>query len=265
MNSLHPDQIAALSRIPSLKGGALSLVVVMLIAQQPLMAHELQTFSGLANGAVTAGLRTLTTLKAVINLGRRGWVLSPNWQQLTIPLQFLGDNVNHENRDCPRELSFVNHENRDYPTPLVVSLVSNDPKEEDNQLTKLRGPVNHENRDLPSTGEDFDDTNSVAYWLKKAGVIPGSKQMTLLVEKIKSPQYAKAHALQHLHERRVWEKAGKSSREPETGALIYRLHKGLAAPSMRCEECLNLERDCHCRGRESRQHIPNEYLDVISR
>lgn len=264
MNSLHPDQIAALSRIPSLKGGAISLVVIMLIAQQPLMAHELQTFSGLGNQAVTAGLRKLTNLRAVVNLGRRGWVLSPNWQQLTIPLQFLGGNVNHENHDCPRELSFDNHENHDCQTPLVVSLVSSDLHEEDNQLTnQLRGSANHENHDL-AVGEDFDDTNSVAYWLIKAGVIPGSKQMTLLVEKIKSPQYAKAHALQHLYERRAWEKAGKRSSEPGTGTLIYRLNKVLAAPSMRCEECLNLERECHCSGRDH-QRIPGEYLDIISR
>lgn len=258
MNTLHSDQIAALSRLPSLQGAPLSIFVAMLIAQQPLQAKELETYTGLANGAVTSGLTKLTHLRAVINLGRRGWILSPDWQQLTLPLQFLSSGVNHENRD-------LDHENRDLP-PLLVSCLVSDDREEDNQLTNQPGRrANHENRDLPLLGEVVAETNTVAYWLKKAGVVPGSKQMTLLVQKITSPEYAKAHALQYLHERRTWEKAGKRDREPGTGTLIYRLDKGWSSPAMRCEECLRLERECTCEGRYLQQQIPDALKDIIKR
>src|SRR5687768_15293466 len=101
MAHLSSAQLDALSKLPSLQGAPLSIFVALLIAQQPLQARELETFTGLANGAVTKGLEKLTTLRAVVHLGRSaGWVLTPDWQQLPLPLQFLNSG-NHENRDYP--------------------------------------------------------------------------------------------------------------------------------------------------------------------
>ncbi len=254
MNTLHPDQVDALSRLPSLKGAPLSIFVAMLIAQQPLQASELETYTGLANGAVTKGLKRLTDLKAVINLGRRGWILSPNWQQLTLPLQFLvSGSVNHEKRD-------LDHEKRDLP-PLLVSCLVDD-LEEDALTNQPTSAANHEKRDLRQSVEK--GPKEVEHWLEQGGIVPNSPKMRLLVQKIQSPEYAKAHVLEHLYQRMVWEKGGKRDREPGAGALIYRLEQGWSAPHMRCPECLRLERSCTCNG-YTRQEIPDDLLDIIRR
>lgn len=244
-NTLDRDQIDALSRLPSLKGAPLSIFVAMLIAQQPLLARELRTYTGLANGAITSGLRTLEDLKAVLNLGHRGWVLSPGWQQLLLPLEFLTEPTDHENRD-------KDHENRDLPPLLVVS--SRSPEGEDLLTNHQEPPANHENRDL---GPE----NTVPGWLALGGLAPGSPKMRLLAQKIQSPEYAKAHVLEHLFEQREWQRH-RNGREPGTGTLIYRLEHNWPAPGMRCFDCLELERDCGCNGRV---FIPAGLEEIVRR
>ncbi len=117
--------------------------------------------------------------------------------------------------------------------------------------------------------EECDPENSeVEYWLEQGGIIRGTPNWRLLVQKTPSPEYAKAHVLQYLHEHRAWEKAGDSSREPGTGMLIWRMKKGLEenrpAPPLRCAVCLRLERECRCLTQgHLRQQIPEHLRDII--
>ena len=256
MHTLHPAQVEALSRLPSLKGAPLSIFVAMLIAQQPLQAHELQTFTGLSSGAITRGLKTLANLRAVISTGQRGWVLSPNWRQLTLPLEFLPA---AEGED--RKKSDLNRKKCDSPPLLVVSSRSN--REKEDLPTNHQPAENHKKSESgpENTVPTVEAENTVLDWLVRGGIAPGSPKMRLLVQKIQSPAYAKAHVLEHLHERREWQRH-KNGREPGTGTLIYRLEHDWPPYPMRCPDCLAVEKDCRCHGR---YYIPPEWEGVVKR
>jgi hypothetical protein len=250
VSRLSPGQIDALSKLPSLQGAPLSIFVALLIAQQPLQATEMQTFTGLANEAVTKGLKKLTDLRAVIHLGRFvGWTLTPDWRQLPLPLQFLAEE-NHENRD--------HHENRDFLISSSRYIASG--KESLTTTTYQTAIEIHENRDFPqsevrpettvpvepeNTALNDPEDIEVAHWLLHGGIAPGSPKMTALLKLELAAEYVQAHVLEHLYELKAWERE-RVGRKPGTGTLIYRLENDWPAPVMRCETCLErLPCICH--------------------
>lgn len=272
MSRLEPEQIDALSKLANLKGAPLSIIVAMLIARRPLMARQLKTYTGFANGAITAGLKALEDLQAVVNLGRPGWMLAPNWQQLSLPLHFA--EVNHDFRDHAE----VNHENRDLPIDLSSGSSSN--------LRKTDPPTNHHGdgddhdfRDLPEQSANYGEITpskktapeitarsggpeitAVAYWLNRAGIEAASYHWEKILAMGHKPEYVKSHVLELL----AGQDGLPGAEEIKTGALIYRLEHNWKSPVMRCEECLKRERECRC-GRSLHNQIPDRYKDIIKR
>lgn len=234
-----PTRLSALQKLPGLKGPALSIVVALMLAQSPLLAYELEAVTGYGNEAVTRGLRKLEVMQIAVKVSHsRGYMLTPEWRQLALPIRFE-DPVLPDDPQKPDHL-------------LVVS--SRSTQEEDL-------PTNHQPAEYPQKPDIGGAENTVSAWLEYGGIAPGSPKMRLLVQKIQSPEYVKAHVLQHLHEVDEWRRNKNGGREPGTGTLIYRLEAGWPAPPMRCPDCLALEQSCRCNG----QYIPPEYADIVQR
>lgn len=255
-----PARMDALQKLPGLKGPALSIVVALMLSQSPLLAYELEAVTGYGNEAITRGLRKLEVLQIVVKVGHsQGYLLAPEWRQLAFPLQLPDDELSTA---CGKnDPVFVDHPQK--PDHLLVSS-SRSLNKKDDLLTNYQEAAEYPQK--PDIAQ-ADAENTVVSWLACGGIAPGSLKMRLLVEKIQSPEYAKAHVLEHLHERREWQRdvvAGTKNgrREPGTGALIYRLEANWPAPAMRCPDCLAAEADCRCNGRIT---IPAEYADIILR
>jgi len=284
-------RLEALQKLPALKGPALSIVVALMIAQRPLQATELQTFTGYSNQAITAGLRTLRHFQAVVNLGHgTGYQLASIWRQMMLPIQFADHEIHdqaqhnpqvihredHENHDQGGKNGQVDHENHDQrPHHGGGSGLNHDP--DVSPPPPPWGRQRHENHDRPvdpsASGEitpsraapeitarsGSPEITAVAYWLNLAGVDPGSHNWGKIIALGQQPEYVKAHVLELLASQE-----GFTADEIGTGALIYRLTHRWGAPPMRCEKCLHLERECRCEGRTASQ-IPDEYRDIIKR
>jgi len=259
---LTQNQIESLSKLPSLKGPALSILVALLIAERPLQAQELQTYTGYGDNGITSGLRTLMHLRAIADMGKgRGFILAPTWQQLTLPLNW-GDN-----RENPDYLG-PNRENPDFLGPHSSSggYITNNP---DISTTTTKQPPNRENPDLAAVNiasehaapeitarSSGPEITAVARWLQSAGISPASHHWTKIMGMGHKEAYVKAHVLEFLASEAEIEDAG----DVKSGGLIYRLEHNWKAPPMRCPECLERERNCRCRG-----YIPDEYRDIIKR
>ena len=84
---MRNDRLEVLQKLPGLKGAPLSVVMALLIAQEPLTPFQLATFTGYNEKTVRGGLRTLETFRAAVNLGRgTGYALTPFWTQLPLPV-----------------------------------------------------------------------------------------------------------------------------------------------------------------------------------
>ncbi len=256
-------RLDALQKLPGLKGPALSIMMALMIAQRPLLAYELEDFTGYENQAVSRGLRKLRTFRAVIHLGKgTGYILTPLWRQLVLPL-------NHENHD----LVGVNHENHDLHVPSSNSGSSGYKSNSDLLPTNQEAGQNHENHDLPvdnsvNSGEitprhaapeitarsGSPEITAVAYWLNEAGISPGSFHWGKIIGMGHSESHVKAHVLELL----AGQEGIPGAEAIKTGALIYRLEHGWKSPVMRCEDCLRIERECRCKTR-----IPAEYEGII--
>lgn len=278
MAQLNKNQIESLSKLPSLKGSALSILVALLIAQRPLQAQELQSFTGYSDNGITSGLRTLQHLRAIADLGKgRGFMLAPTWQQLTLPLNWGAnrenpDLVGKDNRDFP-DLPIHNRENPDYLSPHgggSSGYISGD----SDLTTTTKQRRNRDFPDLPvdnlAVGGETTPSNApeitarsggpeitaVARWLEKAGISPASHHWQKIIGMGHKPDYVKAHVLELL----ASDAAIGDADAIKSGGLIYRLEHNWKAPPMRCPECLERERNCRCRG-----YIPDEYKDIIKR
>lgn len=252
-----PVRMDALQKLPGLKGPALSIVVALMLSQSPLLAYELEAVTGYGNEAITRGLRKLEVLQIVVKVGHsRGYLLAPEWRQLALPMQFTdelstgcGEN-DPEKPDDPQK-----------PDHLLVSSSRSLNKKGDLLTNHQEGGEYPQKPDIAQAEAE----NTVLSWLACGGIAPGSLKMKLLVEKIQSPEYAKAHVLEHLYERREWQKGvavgTRNGREPGTGTLIYRLEARWPAPAMRCLMCLEV--DCRCNGH--RRRIPPELEGIIVR
>lgn len=276
---LTQNQIEALSKLPSLKGAALSILVALLIAERPLQAQELQSFTGYGDNGITSGLRTLQHLRAIVNIGKgRGYILAPTWQQLTLPLNWdqnreNPDFIGGDNRENP-DLPIQNRENPDYLSHYggSSSYISQD---QDLTTTTTMEPQNRENPDFPvdnltSRGETTPqktapeitarsgspEITAVARWLEKAGVSPASYHWEKILAMGHKEAYVKAHVLELLANQ-----AGIDDADPiQTGGLIHRLENKFGAPPMRCPDCLERKRRCLCHG-----GVPPELEGIIKR
>jgi hypothetical protein len=268
---MSSDRLETLQKLPSLKGPALSIVMALLIAQRPLQSSELETFTGYADQAVRRGLRKLRHMQAIVHLSRsRGWALTPQWQQLTLPLT-------SENHELDREKRSRSRENHELDPPIVVSSSNSINQMESTTTTKTtRQGSDRENHDLPHNHQGeitpkppaeitarsgSPEITAVARWLQKAGINPDSGVWAEITSQALDPNYVKSHVLELLAA-----EAGIAGADEklQTGGLIYRLRHQWRAPPMRCEECLRVERECRCGG-GYRQRIPEELKDVITR
>lgn len=255
-----PARVDALRKLPGLKGPALSIVMALMLSQSPLLAYELQAVTGYGNEAITRGLRNLEVLQIVVRVGHsQGYLLAPEWRQLALPLRPPDDELS---TGCG-ENDPVFADDPQKPDHLLVSSSRSLNKKED-LLTNYQEAAQYPQK--PDI-DQVEAENTVPGWLAFGGIAPDSLKMRLLAQKIQSPEYAKAHVLEHLHERREWQRdvvAGTRNgrREPGTGTLIYRLEANWPAPAMRCADCLAAEVDCRCNGRIT---IPAEYADIILR
>lgn len=277
MSQLNKSQIESLAKLPGLKGPALSILVALLIAQRPLQAKELQTFTGYGDNGITSGLRTLQHLRAIADLGKgRGFMLAPTWQQLTLPLN-LGSNrenpdlVGKDNRENP-DLVWGNRDFPDYLSPhgggsryipgdsdpTTTTMQQRNRDFPDLPVDNLAG----EGETTPSNAPEITarsggpEITAVALWLEKAGISPASHHWQKIIGMGHKPDYVKAHVLELLASDA---EIGDADRI-KSGGLIHRLEHSWKAPPMRCPDCLERERNCRCRG-----YIPDEYKDIIKR
>lgn len=146
---MDTDRIDALQKLPALKGAALSIVMAMLIAQRPLKAQELESFTGYSNQAISKGIRTLTHFRAIIPLGKnKGYSLAAYWKQLALPMSYPQDN----------------HEIHDYLPSVVVDLNTLNSERVDHQQQTSEREDNHDNHDyLP-------ESSSTVAILRRIGV-----------------------------------------------------------------------------------------------
>jgi hypothetical protein len=239
-------------KVKALSPTAARIFIIILLGQgQAFTGRQLAALLGKTEGTISLAVRELEVSgMAQYNGYSDGWSI-PMHYQLSIE-EFL------KNRKLLDEVF-----EKSKTLPPYSSLVSgNDPGEEEITTNQL-SPGVFEKSKTPQADEP--ESTEVAAWLAYGGIIKNSPKMILLAQKIQSPEYVKAHVLEHLHERRAWEKAGKRNREPGTGSLIYRLEKGWDAPPMRCEDCLEREKDCRCNGRSFRQRIPDDLKGIVKR
>lgn len=237
----------ALMKLAGLQGAPLSIFVALLIAGCPLNRKQLMAFTGYKKDAITEGISTLGVLGAVVPRGRgKGWELVPNWQQLPLPLLF----VSEEKAEKPplraekSPFAIVPPHTRD----LLTFTTTTDLDQEEVVVVTREGKAEK---------SPFPVDNSVRGWLEHGGVGSSSQQMQALLKMNLDKEYVKAHVLERLAKL----KAGESNFG--VGLLIVRLKAGDAAPPMRCQECLKVERQCTCHG--YRGHIPDEYKDIVLR
>lgn len=289
-----PGRLEALQKLAALKGPALSIMVALLIAQRPLRADELETFTGYSNQAITSGLRTLSHFQAIVNLGKgTGYQLASLWRQMMLPIQLdnhenhdfgksypqVINNQNHENHDFVKNTLHSNHENHDLNPPIGGGGLNHLDPDRENPPPPWR-QQDHENHDLPARpaqpyGEitpssrtaaeitarsGSSEITAVAYWLDVAGVKPDSHNWSKIIALGHKPDYVKAHVLEFLASQ-----SSLTADEFGTGALIYRLCRNWRAPVMRCQKCLHVERDCQCEEARLKRSIPEQYRDIIQR
>jgi len=136
----------ALMKLPSLKGAPLSILLALMIAQKPLLSHELQVFTGYSHDSVGRGLQRLATLGVVMDVGRRrGWMLTGDLRQLPLPLQFIVGGQAVDN-SVDNSLSVDNSANLRSKKPISNGLTAG----EGENLRSKKPISNGENDDLRS-------------------------------------------------------------------------------------------------------------------
>lgn len=228
----HADdsRLDALMKLPALKGAALAVFVALLIAQKPLTREELTMYTGWARDAITDGIRRLGMIGAIVDRGRYGgWELAPNWQQLPLPLLYLGNGEGGNLPTTKAEKSPSPH-TRDLLT-FTTTTKSLD-QEKAAAVTRVRA-AKAEKPPSPA--------GPVKNWLIKGGIAPSSPKMYALLALDMDPDYVKAHVLNRLA-------ALKEGNDRfGVGMLIRKFEDDDPAPPMRCEECLQPEEKCDCR------------------
>lgn len=272
-----PGRLEALQKLAALKGPALSIMVALMIAQRPLQAIELRSFTGYSDQAITNGLRTLGVFQAVVNLGHgRGYQLASVWRQMMLPIQ-AADRENHDQQESyPQAIHSVDRENHDQNPPIGGGGLNHLDPDRENPPPPWR-QQDRENHDLPAQpyGEitpssrtaaeitarsGSSEITAVAYWLDVAGVKPDSHNWSKIIALGHKPDYVKAHVLEFLASQ-----SSLTADEFGTGALIYRLCRNWRAPVMRCQKCLHVEHDCQCEDARLKRSIPEQYRDIIQR
>lgn len=254
MTRITEDVRRVAGLVSPLSGAAAKILCVFFLATvgQSFTGQDLADLLGVSANTVTPAVRQLTRLGYLQYNGRPyGWSLIPEYRQRSFT------ELIQENLDNPKIFGL---------TPLVS--IDSDLDQEDDLSNQL-ATTSADNPKKLGLSPSTEEAEEVERWLDFGGIDRDTPTWEFLASKIAASELVKAHVLQMRYEHRAWEKANKSFREPGTGMLVYRLKQGLVGkwltPAMRCEDCLSLERECHCRGRESRQHIPDQYRDVISR
>lgn len=244
--------------VSPLSGTAAKILCIFFLATvgQSFTGQDMADMLGVTANTISPAMRQLTRLGYLQYNGKQyGWSLIPEYRQMSLAESYpqVVDNLIQKNLDNPKIFG---------STPLVVSSLASCDQDQELDLANQLATI----ADNPKILGLSPDTAEVEHWLDYGGIDRNTPTWKFLVAEIASPDFVKAHVLQVRYEHRAWEKAGKSSREPGTGLLVYRLKMGLkgewATPAMRCEECLRSERDCRCNGYRS-QHIPDDLRDII--
>lgn len=217
------DREDALMKLAIMKGATLHIFIALLIAGTNLNRRQLMTYAGCGKDAFNDGITRLETMKAVLRRGGRyaTWELAPNWEQLPLPLLYLGEGG---------KSAFESGENPPSPhtRDLLTTTTTKQVKREAVVVTREAKAGN------PPSPVD----NSVRSWLIRGGVGQNSPQMKNLLAQDFELNYIKAHVL----ERIAQVEAGNG--RFTAGLLITKLNANDPAPPMRCEKCLNV--DCNC-------------------
>ncbi len=254
MSRLTEHDLRVAGMVSPLSGTAAKILCVFFLATvgQSFTGQDVADMLGVSANTVSPALRQLTRLGYLQYNGKLyGWSLISEYRQRSFT------ELIQENLDNTKIFGLTS----------LVSIDSDLNQESDlsNQLTTTSADNPKKLGLSPSTEE----AEEVEHWLSYGGIDRNTPTWEFLVSKIATPELVKAHVLQMRYEHRAWEKANKSFREPGTGMLVHRLKQDLAGkwltPSMRCEECLYVERDCHCSGRVRKQYIPDDLRDIIKR
>jgi len=293
---MDAGRLDALQKLPALKGPALSIMMALMIAQRPLLAEELLAYTGYSSDkSITRGLSVLRSFRAVVHLGRtRGYMLTPQWQQLLLPLEYDSDDaqkidrkkygLNDEIDRKKYDKGEIDRKKYGQSAPhgyggggRSIQTDQDQPPTTNHGGTgnrkKYGQPVDNFGDNSADGGEitpqlaapeitarsGSPEITTVARWLHQAGIAPGSYHWEKILGMGLSESHVKAHVLELL----ASEEGIPGADDIKSGALIYRLEHNWRPPPMRCDECLQVLRDCVCDG--GTNQIPPEYRDIIKR